>query len=130
MRKYTQLVIVLMALVVFSACKERECSDYHVGKFKYKDQAVGQSSDVIIERNEEYHKETSENDNYEDTYSITWTNDCEYYMVYKRTTNPMRMPFSEFDTIFATISEVKETGYVFDAIIRDTQASNELIKID
>ena len=130
MRKLSHLILTLFIVMAFSSCKEKTCLDYHVGNFKYADPDTGQSSDVIIERNEEFHKESSEFENYEDTYSVKWTSDCEYYMVYKRTTNPMRMPFSEFDTIFATISEVKENGYVFDAIIRDTRASNELIKID
>ncbi|NND77800.1 MAG: hypothetical protein HKN39_06420 [Flavobacteriales bacterium] len=130
MRKFTHILTSFLVIAVLASCGKKECSDYHVGNFKYKDQNVAQASDIIIERTEDYHKESSEKENYEDTYSITWTSDCEYYMVYKRTTNPSRMPFSEFDTIFATITEVKENGYVFEALIRDKRPGNELIKID
>ena len=130
MKKLTHVIISSLIMLVLSSCGEKTCKDYHVGNFEYKDQAVAQPADIIIERTEDYHKESSEKDNYEDTYSITWTSDCDYYMVYKRTTNPSRMPFSEFDTIFATITEVKENGYVFEALIRDERPTNELIKID
>ena len=127
----SNLSFLLFFIILFAgACTSTDCTDFHVGKFKYKDKSKGMAPDVIIERTESHQVESSVSANYSDTFKIVWTSDCEYYMVFMSSSNEDRMAITKFDTIFSRITETKPNGYVFQSIFLNWQPEGELVKIE
>ncbi len=124
-------ILIFVTSIFASSCEQRKkCSDFRVGTFKHKDEKSGMASDIIITRTESYQIESSESANYSDTFEIVWTSDCEYYAVYQSSSNPTRMPYSKFDTIFTRIIEPHVNGYVFESIFLNKRPQGELILIE
>ena len=129
MIRYLAYLILIVFLTSAGCGKKRSCEDFKTGTFKYNDEEF---KDVKILRTEDEQIESSDKLNYQDTYEINWTNECEYFLVFKRTTNPERMPFSKFDTIFAKIVSITDTSYVYDARISNSEfkPTGELLFIE
>lgn len=129
MIRFLALLTTLLLLTSSGCGKKRSCSEFKTGTFKYNDEEF---EDVVILRTEDEQIESSEKLDYSDTYQIVWTSDCEYYLVFKRTTNSERMPFSKFDTIFAKIVNITDSSYIYNARISNSEfkPKGELLLID
>lgn len=130
MRANILLFYFTISLIAMSCGKQKTCNDFRVGTFKYKDNSEGMAADIVITRTESFQIESSESANFSDTFEIVWTSDCEYYAVYQSSSNPVRMPYSKFDTVFTRIIEPKANGYVFESIFLDKRPQGELILVE
>lgn len=128
MIRYLALLTTLLILTSSGCGKKRTCQEFRTGTFKYNDEEF---KDVEILRTEDEQIESSEKRDYSDTYQIHWTSECEYYLVFKRTTNAERMPFSKFDTIFAKITSITDSSYIYKARISNSEfkPEGELLQI-
>jgi len=105
------------------------CSYYRTGTFKYEG-----SEDIRIERTADKQIEYNLNGNggyiYTDTYKITWTSDCEYYLTLESTDHEEDLNFAKTDTMWTKITKIGRNGYEFTAVKGEEIFEGQLKKTD
>ena len=113
MKKYIAL---LLLCVTLSSCYERErnCTNFKTGKFRFEHEINGKKSVTEFERKDAIEIETFNGRT--DTSSVRWINDCEYIL---QKIHPKNM--QEQKAIHMKILNTTEDSYTFEfAIVGDT----------
>ena len=101
-------IILLLALTLVSCYEqERNCADFKIGKFESEIEINGEKFTTTFERNDSI--QTESYDNKTDTYSIRWTNDCEYVV---KNINPKNR--AEKKAVQFKILTTNANGYTFE----------------
>jgi hypothetical protein len=105
MKKPTLLVLAISLMACSS--KERNCKDFHTGKFEFTKEIEGKKQTSLTVRTdslqiETYHGKT-------DTATVHWVNDCEFVL---RKLHPKTM--KEQKAISITILATDTKGYTFE----------------
>ncbi|MEX1000650.1 MAG: hypothetical protein WDZ35_00895 [Crocinitomicaceae bacterium] len=139
MAKFTLLSLLI---IIFASCKNAEteipetpndskienlnkidCSPFINGQFVYPN-----LKGVEVSRRDSIQIETNHTKNYVDTYKITWTGECEYYMITTETTDTLN-PFGPTDTLFIDIIETTDTSYLYSSRALGQSFDGEMIKV-
>lgn len=132
--KYHLAYIIGIVGIILSSCQgssnkptPETCSYFHTGTFKY----VG-SEDIRIERTKNQQIEYNLNGEggyiFTDYYSVTWINECEYYLTLDSTDHEGDLHFSMNDTMWVKINAIQRTGYSFIAVKGQETFKGELKK--
>lgn len=128
--------LAILVTLFFVSCQSSDseprketCAQFHTGTFKY----MG-SEDIRIERTNdqqiEYNLKGENGYLYTDIYSITWVNECEYFLTLDSTDHPQDLNFTKTDTMWTKISSVSRNGYTFTAIKGKEIFNGEVKRID
>lgn len=134
MMKHFFSVAIILLIGIITSCQGRNsdptnetCSYFHTGTFKY----LG-SEDIRIERTKTQQIEYNLNGEggyiYTDYYSVTWVNDCEYYLTLDSTDHAGDLAFTKNDTMWVKINSILRTGYSFIAVKGQETFQGELKK--
>ena len=99
----------LLSIIIVFACsnKERKCSDFKTGKFKFSQEINGIKHSSILIRTEMYQIESYKGKT--DTATVHWINDCEFIL---RKLHPKNL--TEKKAISINIISTDDNGYTFD----------------
>ena len=102
-------ILVVCAGFLLAGCYERErvCTDFKTGKFKFEYEIDGAKKVTLFERDENIEIETFEGKT--DTSTVRWINDCEYIL---QKINPKNM--QEQKAIHMKILSTTEKTYTFE----------------
>ena len=104
---YSFLVLLFTLTLVSCYEQERNCADFKTGKFESEIEIDGKKVTTSFERNDSIQIETY--DNISDTYTIRWTNDCEYIVQNKNPKNRNEKKAVQFKILTTTTK-----GYTFE----------------
>ena len=101
--------LILFSGFLLTGCYERErnCTDFKTGKFKFEYEIDGVTKTTLFERREDIEIETYEGKT--DTSSVRWINDCEYIL---QKINPKNM--QEQKAVHMKILTTTEKTYNFE----------------
>jgi len=120
-------LFILPALLMLLSCYERErnCTDFKIGKFKFEHEIDGVKRTTLFERQQNIEIENFEGD--VDTSTVRWINDCEYIL---QKINPKNM--QEKKAVHMKILSTKEKSYTFEfSIVGDpNKQKGTVTKID
>lgn len=101
-------ILLLVSFTLLSCYEqERNCADFKTGKFESEIEIDGKKLVSTFERNDSIQTETF--NGITDTYSIRWTNDCEYVV---KNTNPKNR--AEKKAVQFKIITTTDKGYTFE----------------
>jgi hypothetical protein len=106
-KKHKFIFLLLPLFLVSCYEQERNCADFKTGKFESEIEIDGKKFTTMFERNDSIQTETY--DNKTDTYSIRWTNDCEYVV---KNINPKNR--AEKKAVQFKILTTNANGYTFE----------------
>jgi hypothetical protein len=103
--------------------QEKKCTDFKTGKFRYKDSNL---KDWIIIRNDTLQIETNKFANIEAQGSIKWKSDCEYELVYTKSS------FKEFigKKISSNISNIQNEEFLCRSNLDGQIMNFEMVKVE
>lgn len=104
-----KILLLLASTFVLTGCYERErvCTDFRTGKFKFEHEIDGVKQVTLFERREDIEIDTYEGRT--DTSSVRWINDCEYIL---QKINPKNM--QEKKAVHMKILSTTEKTYTFE----------------
>lgn len=110
-------IFFITTLLVFGTSAPQEakldCSDFKTGKFRMLDENKKEQKVTTI-RTATTQIETEDDNSYQVTLKITWTDDCSYYLEYVSGGNERDNPFKG-KKLFVEIVEVKGKMYKYEA---------------
>lgn len=106
-KKYKTVFLLFPLFLVSCYNQERNCADFKTGKFESEIEINGEKFTTAFERNDSI--QTESYDNKTDTYSIRWTNDCEYVV---KNINPKNR--AEKKAVQFKILTTNANGYTFE----------------
>lgn len=110
MRNNIKAFVALMCSgFLFASCyeRERDCTNFKTGKFKFEHEINGKKQTTLFERQNDIEIENFEGD--VDTSSVRWINDCEYIL---QKINPKNM--QEKRAVHMKILTTTESTYTFE----------------
>jgi hypothetical protein len=113
-----QLLTILLLFVASadSYAQEKNCTQYHTGKFTYTDSA---GNTIILKRKKKFQVETNQANNVWVNFRITWKSDCEYQLEQVGTNSKSRRKYNHtFSTTIITKPLGKE-GYEYTCGCKD-----------
>jgi len=114
----------VLILILLSCNSESEnCSNFKNGTFIYPN-----ITGTEVNRNGGVQTETNALKGYVETYSVTWTGPCEYYLLLKETTDSSNI-IGPYDTLFIEIVERTDTSYRYRSKALGMEFDGEMIKI-
>lgn len=120
-KKYKFTFLLLPLFLVSCYEQERNCADFKTGKFESEIEIDGKKLVSTFERNDSIQTETF--DGITDTYSIRWTNDCEYVV---KNTNPKNRV--EKKAVQFKILTTNANGYTFEySFIGDSKKQKGIV---
>ena len=114
--KSIRLFFAIGAALSISGCynAERNCKDFHTGKFRFEHDINGNKKTTLFERTDSLEIETYEGKT--DTSSIRWINDCEYVL---QKVHPKNM--QEKKAVHIKILTTSGNSYTFEfSLVGDT----------
>lgn len=102
-------LLLIPLVIVMASCynRERNCTDFKTGKFRFEYEINGEKKTTLFERKEDIEIETFEGKT--DTSTVRWINDCEYVL---QKINPKNM--QEKKAIHMKILSTTENSYNFE----------------
>ncbi|MGB0403630.1 MAG: hypothetical protein ACPGEG_05985 [Salibacteraceae bacterium] len=126
MKHFYSLALIVLVLFVGVSCQKKTCKDFKVGTFQAPDKSI---NDIVISRTETTQTEFSEERGFKDEYSITWLNDCEYYLVLLKSNNPDKNLLINKDTLRVSITGIEDDLYQYTAFLKGKQFVGDLKQI-
>jgi hypothetical protein len=104
-----KILLLFAATFILTGCYERErvCTDFKTGKFKFEHEIDGVKQVTLFERREDIEIDTYEGKT--DTSYVRWINDCEYIL---QKINPKNM--QEKKAVHMKILSTTEKTYTFE----------------
>lgn len=103
----TFYLLAITSLLTSCYNQERNCKDYKTGKFKSEIEVGGQKMVTTFDRNDSIQTEVF--NGVSDTYSLRWTNDCEYII---KNSKPKNM--AEKKAVQVKILTTSKNSYTFE----------------
>jgi len=109
MRNSIKIIVALCTGILLTACyeRERDCTNFKTGKFKFEYEIDGEKHTTLFERREDIEIENYQGDI--DTSTVRWINDCEYIL---QKINPKNM--QEKKAVHMKILSTTEKTYNFE----------------
>ena len=103
------LSLIFLFMLDTAVAQKYYCADFHVGKFRIKDQY----GDVIIERDKKHQTETNEKEGAKLVLKINWINDCTYTLQLEKVLkNDHHIAFPKEMVLTVEIEEIHGNSYV------------------
>lgn len=109
MRNSIKIIVALCTGILLTGCyeRERDCTNFKTGKFKFEYEIDGEKHTTLFERREDIEIENYQGDI--DTSTVRWINDCEYIL---QKINPKNM--QEKKAVHMKILSTTEKTYNFE----------------
>lgn len=116
--------LIFIGYYVFSPSLDDQCARFKVGTFTYT-----KKSPIKIVRTQDFQVEFSMENDFVDSFNITWVNPHKYFLTLKSTNKPQDLNFNSNDTMWVEITKVNGSTYFYDAYSDNKTFEGQLIQM-